>query len=151
MTRKQRRAVVIVVGLALITVAVWLVLRASENSITFFKSPTDVAKEMPRPEMRFRLGGLVKAGSLRKEPNAVYEFTVTDNAASLPVTYRGIVPDLFREGQGVIAEGRLGSDGVFVADYILAKHDEKYTPPQVASALKKNSPEQGRQQKAPGT
>ncbi len=153
MTRKQRRAVVIVVGLAMIGLASALVLSALRTQVTFFMSPAEVEKSKPNAGTRFRLGGLVKEGSIRREPNAVTAFTVTDNAASLPVTYRGILPDLFREGQGVIAEGRIEADGVFVADTVLAKHDEKYMPPEVAAALKKSGrwQEQGAQQKAPGT
>ena len=153
MTRKQRRAVVIVVGLALIGVASTLVLSALRTQVTFFMSPVEVEKSMPKPGTRFRLGGLVETGSFHKEADAVSVFKVTDNAASLPVTYRGILPDLFREGQGVVAEGKMGPDGVFVADTVLAKHDEKYMPPEVAAALKKNGrwQEQGGQQKQPGT
>ena len=153
MTRKQRRGVVIVIGLAMIGVASTLVLSALKTQVTFFMSPAEVEKSMPKPGTRFRLGGLVKAGSFHREANAVSAFTVTDNAASLPVTYRGILPDLFREGQGVVAEGQIGPDGVFVADTVLAKHDEKYMPPEVAAALKKNGrwQEQGGQPKPPGT
>ncbi len=153
MTRKQRRAVVIVVGLALIGLASTLVLSALKTQVTFFMSPEEVEKNVPKPGTRFRLGGLVKTGSIRHEGDAVTAFTVTDNAASLAVTYKGILPDLFREGQGVVAEGKIGADGVFVADTVLAKHDEKYMPPEVAAALKKNGrwQEQGGQQKAPGT
>jgi cytochrome c-type biogenesis protein CcmE len=153
MTRKQRRAVVIVVGLAMIGVASGLVLSALRTQVTFFMSPAEIEKNMPKPGTRFRLGGLVTTGSIRHEGDAVTAFTVTDNAASLPVTYKGILPDLFREGQGVVAEGKIGADGIFVADTVLAKHDEKYMPPEVAAALKKNGrwQEQGGQQKVPGT
>ncbi len=153
MTRKQRRAVVIVVGLALIGLASTLVLSALKTQVTFFMSPSDVEKNRPSPGTRFRLGGLVKAGTFQKQADAVSAFSVTDNAATLPVTYRGILPDLFREGQGVVAEGKIGPDGVFVADTVLAKHDEKYMPPEVAAALKKSGrwKEQGGQEKAPGS
>jgi cytochrome c-type biogenesis protein CcmE len=153
MTRKQRRGVVIVVGLALIGLASTLVLSALKTQVTFFMSPSDVAKDKPAPGMRFRLGGLVAVGSFHKEADAVSAFSVTDNAATLPVTYRGILPDLFREGQGVVTEGKIGADGVFVADTVLAKHDEKYMPPEVAAALKKSGrwQEQGGQPKPPGT
>jgi cytochrome c-type biogenesis protein CcmE len=153
MTRKQRRAVVIVVGLVMIGLASGLVLSALRTQVTFFMSPEEVEKTMPKPGTRFRLGGLVKTGSIRHEADAVTAFTVTDNAASLPVTYKGILPDLFREGQGVVAEGKIGPDGVFVADTVLAKHDEKYMPPEVAAALKKSGrwQEQSSQQKTPGT
>ncbi|MFZ1108502.1 MAG: cytochrome c maturation protein CcmE [Rhodomicrobium sp.] len=153
MTRKQRRAVVIVVGLALIGLASALVLSALKTQVTFFMSPSDVEKNKPAPGTRFRLGGLVAAGSFHKQADAVSAFGVTDNAATLAVTYRGILPDLFREGQGVVTEGKIGPDGVFVADTVLAKHDEKYMPPEVAAALKKTGrwQEQGGQQKPPGS
>ena len=153
MTRKQRRGVVIVVGLALIGLAATLVLSALKTQVTFFMSPSDVAKDNPAPGTRFRLGGLVTAGSFHKEADAVSAFSVTNNAATLPVTFRGILPDLFREGQGVVAEGKIGADGVFVADTVLAKHDEKYMPPEVAAALKKSGrwQEQGGQPKPPGS
>jgi cytochrome c-type biogenesis protein CcmE len=153
MTRKQRRAVVIVVGLVLIGLASTLVLSALKTQVTFFMSPSDVEKNKPVAGTRFRLGGLVATGSFHKEADAVSAFGVTDNAATLAVTYRGILPDLFREGQGVVAEGKMGPDGVFVADTVLAKHDEKYMPPEVAAALKKTGrwQEQGGQQKPPGS
>jgi cytochrome c-type biogenesis protein CcmE len=151
MTRKQRRGVLIIVGLALVSVAVGLSLWAMQGSVTYFRSPSDVAKQRPVPGQRFRLGGLVEDS--HKGPGATLTFRITDGANSLPVTYSKEVPDLFRDGQGAIAEGSLGADGVFVADTVLAKHDEKYMPPEVAAALKKNGrwQEQGGQQKAPGT
>jgi len=153
MTRKKRRAVVIVLGLALIGVASTLVLSALQTQVTFFMSPAEVAKAAPDSGTRFRLGGLVAAGSFKRQADAVNAFTVTDNAASLPVTYKGILPDLFREGQGVVAEGRM-VNGVFVADTVLAKHDENYMPPEVAAALKKNGhwqEQSGKQAQTPGT
>jgi cytochrome c-type biogenesis protein CcmE len=151
MTRKQRRAVVIVVGVALVSVSVGLVLWAMQSSVTYFRSPTDVVKQRPAPGERFRLGGLVEA--YEKGSGIIVTFRVTDGANSLPVTYNKEVPDLFRNGQGTIAEGKLGADGVFVADIVLAKHDEKYMPPEVADALKKSGrwKEQGGQQKPPGS
>jgi cytochrome c-type biogenesis protein CcmE len=154
MTRKKRRAILIVGGLAMMGLASTLVLSALQTRVTFFMSPADVSKSLPKPGTRFWLGGLVEAGSFHKQPNAVSVFTVTDRAASLAVTYRGILPDLFREGQGVVAEGELGPDGVFVADTVLAKHDEKYMPPEVAAALKKSGRWQEQSNKptgAPGT
>jgi cytochrome c-type biogenesis protein CcmE len=138
MTRKQRRAVLIIGGLAMIGVASGLVLSALRTQVTFFMSPSDVAANLPKPATRFRLGGLVEAGSFHKGAGAISTFSMTDGAHSLPVSYNGILPDLFREGQGAIAEGQLGPDGVFVADSVLAKHDEKYMPPEVAAALKKS-------------
>jgi cytochrome c-type biogenesis protein CcmE len=137
MTRKQRRAVFIAGGLGTLAVSAGLVLSALRTEVTFFFSPSDVTKNPPATETRFRLGGLVKTGSVRKEPDAVALFTVTDGAASIPVRYKGILPDLFRENQGVVTEGRLTAAGEFVADSVLAKHDEKYMPPEVADALKK--------------
>ncbi len=150
MTRKQRRGVLIIVGLALVSVAVGLSLWAMQSSVTYFKSPSDVAKQQPAPGERFRLGGLVE--NSHKGPGATLTFRLSDGANSLPVTYSKEVPDLFRDGQGAIAEGRLGADGVFVADTVLAKHDEKYMPPEVAAALKKSGrwQEQGGQQRKPG-
>ncbi|ADP72412.1 CcmE/CycJ protein [Rhodomicrobium vannielii ATCC 17100] len=150
MTRKKRRAVLIVMGLALIGVASTLVLSALQTQVTFFMSPAEVAKAAPDPATRFRLGGLVAAGSFKREADALNVFTVTDNAASLPVNYKGILPDLFREGQGVVAEGRM-VNGVFVADTVLAKHDENYMPPEVASALKKNGHWQEQSGKQPAS
>jgi cytochrome c-type biogenesis protein CcmE len=149
MTRKQRRGVLIIVGLALVSVAVGLSLWAMQGSVTYFKSPSDVAKQRPALGERFRLGGLVEDSH---KAGTTLTFRVTDGANSLPVTYSKEVPDLFRDGQGAIAEGRLGADGVFVADTVLAKHDEKYMPPEVAAALKKNGrwQEQSSQQKKPG-
>jgi cytochrome c-type biogenesis protein CcmE len=153
-TRKKRRAILIAAGLGMLGLASTLVLSALQTRVTFFMSPMDVVKSAPKSGTRFRLGGLVQAGSYRKLPDAVSEFTVTDNSASLPVIYKGILPDLFREGQGVVAEGQIGADGVFTADTVLAKHDEKYMPPDVASALKKSGRWQERGAKssgAPGT
>jgi cytochrome c-type biogenesis protein CcmE len=113
-------------------------LSALQTRVTFFMSPSDIANNAMKPGTRFRLGGLVQNGSVHRQADAVAVFAVTDGAASLPVTYKGILPDLFREGQGVVAEGRIGSDGIFNADTVLAKHDEKYMPPEVAAALKKS-------------
>ena len=149
MTRKKRRAILIVAGLAMIGLASTLVLSALQTRVTFFMSPSDIAKNAMKPGTRFRLGGLVQNGSVHRQADAVAVFTVTDGAASLPVTYKGILPDLFREGQGVVAESRIGSDGVFDADTVLAKHDEKYMPPEVVDALKRSGHWQ-EGQKGPG-
>lgn len=143
MTRKKRRAVVIVLSLAVISVATGFTLWGLQQQVTFFKSPGDIVKTIPDPAIRFRLGGLVAQGSFRKEADATLAFSVTDGAATVPVTYRGILPDLFREGQGIVAEGKLNTSGVFVADSVLAKHDENYMPREVADALKKNGHWQG--------
>jgi cytochrome c-type biogenesis protein CcmE len=139
MTRKQRRAVLIVAGLALIGSAVGLAGYALRQNVTFFMSPTDILTNMPAAGTRIRLGGLVEAGSFHKisGTDANVTFRVTDGAKSLPVAYSGILPDLFKEGQGTVAEGVMAPDGVFKADTVLAKHDEKYMPPEVTAALKK--------------
>lgn len=136
MTRKQRRATMIGAGIATLALALGLVLFALRETITYFKSPSDVTANAPPAGQRFRLGGLVKDGSVKRGQGLDIEFTVTDTIANVPVLYRGVLPDLFREGQGVVAEGRLEADGRFRADSVLAKHDETYMPPEVAKALK---------------
>ena len=137
MTRKQRRFAIIGACLAVLGVAVGLVLFALEDSIVFFYSPSDVAEKKIGTGQRFRLGGLVEEGSLVRGQSTKIKFKVTDNAKAVPVVFEGVLPDLFREGQGVVAEGALNMRGVFVADSVLAKHDENYMPPEVASSLKK--------------
>ena len=136
MTRKQRRAVLIGTCLGVLALAVGLVLMALHDSIVFFYTPTEVAEKHLDTGERFRLGGLVEDGSLKRGEGATISFVITDKRATLPVTYTGVLPDLFREGQGVVAEGMLNADGVFHADSVLAKHDEKYMPPEVAEKLK---------------
>jgi len=136
MTRKQRRAVLIGTSLGVLAVAVGLVLMALRDSIVFFYTPAEVAEKHLETGQRFRLGGLVKDGSLKRGEGTTVSFVITDKRATLPVTYTGVLPDLFREGQGVVAEGMLTSEGVFHADSVLAKHDEKYMPPEVAKKLK---------------
>ncbi len=152
MTRKKRRAILIAAGLALIGVSAGLTLSAFQSSITFFMSPTDVLNNMPKPGARFRLGGLVEAGSYHRGPGTSSTFRLTDGSKSLAVSYSDIPPDLFKEGQGAIAEGYLSPDGVFLADKVLAKHDEKYMPRDVADALKKSGhwQEQGAAKPRPG-
>lgn len=136
MTRKQQRTALIAAGLAILALAAGLVLYAMRDTIVFFYTPGEaIAKEVPAGK-RFRLGGLVQAGSVQKDGTTV-TFTVTDTEHTMPVSYTGQLPDLFREGQGVVAEGALRPDGVFAADTVLAKHDEKYMPREVADALKK--------------
>ncbi len=137
MTRKQRRLALIGVSLGVLGLAAALVLSALKESIVFFNSPTDVIEKRVAAGTRIRLGGLVKPGSLIRGDNLLIRFEVTDGNREIPVTYRGGVPDLFREGQGVVAEGALDSAGTFRADTILAKHDEKYMPREVADALKR--------------
>ncbi|GAB4225278.1 MAG: cytochrome c maturation protein CcmE [Methyloligellaceae bacterium] len=143
MTRKQRRFALIGTCLAVLGVAVGLVLFALEDSIVFFYSPSDVREKNIATGQRFRLGGLVEQGSVKRGEGTQVRFVITDTANSIPVTYTGVLPDLFREGQGVITEGKLGADGVFVADSVLAKHDENYMPPEVAEALRKQGVWQG--------
>ena len=137
MTPKRRRLWLLLGSLTTLGVAAALVLTALNDNLVFFYSPTQVAEKSIGPERRFRLGGLVEEGSVQKEGQIV-RFTITDTNKTLKVTYRGILPDLFREGQGVIAEGSIGPDGIFTAREILAKHDENYMPPEVAKALKES-------------
>ncbi len=138
MTRKRRRLVLIGGGLGVLAIAVALVLGALRDTIVFFNSPSDVAEKHVAPGARIRLGGLVQPGSLVRGDNLKIRFEVTDGKSQLPVSYQGVLPDLFREGQGVVAEGMLDAAGVFNADTILAKHDETYMPKEVAAALKKS-------------
>jgi cytochrome c-type biogenesis protein CcmE len=135
MTRKQRRGVLIGVSVGVLMVAAGLVLYALRDAIVYFHAPSDIAEKHIAPGQRFRLGGLVAAGSVKRGEGAKVGFVVTDTLKDVPVTYEGVLPDLFREGQGVIAEGKLTPEGVFVADTVLAKHDETYMPPEVAKAL----------------
>ena len=138
MKPRTRRAVWIVSGLGVLGVAAALVLNAFQSNLVFFLTPTQVAaNEAPR-DRPFRIGGLVEAGSVVREKDALtVRFKVTDTAKTIPVVYTGILPDLFREGKGVVAQGRLESDGTFRAAEVLAKHDENYMPPEAADALKK--------------
>ena len=137
MTRKQRRLTMIGGSLAVLAIAAALVLNAMRDSIVFFSTPTMAAEKQIPPGKRFRLGGLVQPGSLVRGDSLAVNFSVADGSATLPVAYKGILPDLFREGQGVVAEGMLDASGVFRADTVLAKHDETYMPKDVADALKK--------------
>src|SRR6266581_3621206 len=137
MTRKKRRLVLIGSALSVLAVAVALVLTALKDAIVFFNSPTDVAEKHIATGTRIRLGGLVKEGSVQRGENLQVRFEVTDGKSSLRVAYQGLLPDLFREGQGVVTEGALDPAGTFKADNVLAKHDENYMPKEVADALKK--------------
>ncbi|MBX9592475.1 MAG: cytochrome c maturation protein CcmE [Hyphomonadaceae bacterium] len=136
MTRKQRRAAFIGLGLGILSLAVFLVLFALRDTIVFFHTPKEVVERQIPAGKRFRLGGLVAEGSLKRGEGLTVAFAVTDTDKTIPVTYTGILPDLFREGQGVVAEGKLDPSGRFHADMVLAKHDETYMPPEVAKALK---------------
>jgi cytochrome c-type biogenesis protein CcmE len=137
MTRKQRRLTLIGLAGIVLAVAAGLILYALSDRIVFFNSPSDVVAKGLSPGTRIRLGGLVEEGSLVKAEGGVVHFKVTDRAHSLPVAFTGILPDLFREGQGVVAEGVIAGDGSFAADTVLAKHDERYMPKEVVEALKK--------------
>jgi len=137
MTRKQRRLVLIGLSLGVLSLAAGLVLYSLSGSITLFQSPTDIVEKNLQPGTRMRLGGLVEGGSIRRGENMEVAFVVTDGRTTIPVSYRGILPDLFREGQGVVTEGVLGPDRSFRADSVLARHDENYMPKEVADSLKR--------------
>ena len=137
MTPKRKRLWLLLGSLAVLGIAATLVLTALNDNIVFFYSPTQLAEKKPGPQQRLRIGGLVEAGSVRKSADGLeIAFTVTDTRHSVAVRYRGVLPDLFREGQGVVAEGMMAGDGVFQAREVLAKHDETYMPPEVAKAIK---------------
>ena len=143
MTRKGRRLALVATALGVLGLALGLVLYAMRDSIVFFHAPSDIAAKGVQPGTRFRLGGLVKEGSIKRGENQQVSFEVADGGAILPVRYQGILPDLFREGQGVVAEGVLETSGAFRADTVLARHDESYMPREVADALKKQGVWQG--------
>src|ERR1051325_103647 len=138
MKRRHKRIAFIFAGLAALGVAAYLVASAFRNNLVFFFSPTQVvAKEAP-VNRTFRVGGLVQEGTLKRDNDGLtVRFIVTDTAASIPVVYKGILPDLFKEGRGCVAQGKLGSDGVFHAEQVLAKHDENYLPPEARAAIDK--------------
>ncbi|MBX9795003.1 MAG: cytochrome c maturation protein CcmE [Burkholderiaceae bacterium] len=138
MKPRTKRGLAIVIGLAALGIASALVLNAFRSNLVFFFSPSQVAADEAPRERNFRIGGLVEQGSIvRDEKSLQVSFVVTDLAKKIPVTYTGLLPDLFREGKGVVAQGKLGPDGVFHADQVLAKHDENYMPPEAADALAK--------------
>ena len=148
MTRKQRRFTFILTGLAILGIAAGLILTALRDTVVFFFTPTEVAEKSIKPGTRFRLGGLVADGSIEKQQGATVHFTVTDTDKTVKVSYTGTLPDLFREGQGVVAEGILDDGGTFKADTVLAKHDENYMPKEVADALKEKGVWNERESKA---
>jgi cytochrome c-type biogenesis protein CcmE len=128
----------IVGGVAALAVAAALVIGAFQKNLVFFFTPTQVADNEAPQGRTFRIGGLVEPGSVRRQADGVtVQFVVTDTARSIPVIFKGILPDLFREGKGVVTQGRLGADGIFQASEVLAKHDENYMPPEAAEALKR--------------
>ncbi|MBK1681675.1 cytochrome c maturation protein CcmE [Rhodocyclus tenuis] len=136
MKARQQRIALIVGGLAVLGIAAALVLNAFQSNLVFFFSPTQVASGEAPKDRVFRIGGMVKEGSLTREADGVtMRFVVTDTAREMTVNYKGILPDLFKEGKGVVAQGKLGAGDVFVASEVLAKHDENYMPPEAAKAL----------------
>src|SRR2546430_1552868 len=138
MKRRHRRIIFICASLAALGLASWLVLGAFRNNLVFFFSPTQIAAKEAPVNKTFRIGGLVQSGTLKRDSDGLtVRFTVTDTATNIPVVYKGILPDLFKEGRGCVAQGRLSADGVFYADQIMAKHDENYMPPEAAQALDK--------------
>lgn len=148
MTRKRRRFFLVSGFLLTFSIAAALVLMAFEENIVFFYSPTELSRKLEQqlitPNRRLRIGGLVEEGSVGREDDGVtITFRVTDTAEVVPVRFRGLLPDLFREGQGIVAEGSMGSDGTFIATEVLAKHDETYMPKEVAEALKEAGQWQG--------
>jgi len=137
MKPRHKRLALVVAGVAGLGLGAWLVLAAFQQNLVFFFTPTQVAAGEAPHGRSFRIGGMVESGSLRREGDGIaVSFTVTDTARSVPVRYRGALPDLFKEGKGVVAQGRLGADGAFIADEVLAKHDENYMPPDAAYAVK---------------
>ena len=134
--RQRQRLALVILAVLLIGGATGLVLAALQDKVAFFVTPSQVAQRSPEPGRRFRLGGLVVEGSIRRSPDGTVQFAVTDKAQAVQVTYHGLLPDLFRDGQGVVTDGVLRADGVFEASEVLAKHDENYMPKEVAEALK---------------
>lgn len=138
MKARHKRLALIVGGLAVLAVGATLVLSAFRDNLVFFYSPTDVIAGKAPQGRSFRVGGLVEVGSLRRQPDGLtVAFAVTDTAKTISVRYKGILPDLFKEGKGVVTQGKLGADGIFLAEEVLAKHDENYMPPEAADALSK--------------
>ena len=136
MKTRHKKLLWVVAGLALLGVATALVLNALKSNLNYFYTPTQVANDEAPNNRSFRIGGLVLAGSLKRQTDGLtVEFIVTDTARNIPVSYKGILPDLFKEGKGVVAQGKLGANGYFIADQVLAKHDENYMPPEAAKAL----------------
>lgn len=138
MKTRHKRLVLLGAGLAALTLAAWLVLSAFQKNLVFFFTPSQVFNGEAPQGRSFRIGGMVEAGSIQRQPDGLtVTFVVTDMAQRLPAVYRGILPDLFKEGKGVVAQGKLGPDGIFAADQVLAKHDENYMPPEAAYAMNK--------------
>ncbi|MFV1922870.1 MAG: cytochrome c maturation protein CcmE [Methylotenera sp.] len=136
MKSRHKRIAIIVAGIVLLGIAATLLLQSFQSNLVFFFSPTEVAEGKAPKDGNFRIGGLVETGSIQRNGTQV-KFKVTDTAKTMDVVYTGILPDLFKEGKGVVAQGKQGEDGIFVADQVLAKHDENYMPPEAADALEK--------------
>ncbi len=145
MKARQKRIIAVILGIITLALAAYLVINALGSNLSYFYSPSDVVDGKAPDNHLIRLGGLVMTGSLERGKELTVTFKVTDNVKTVTVKYAGILPDLFAEGQGVIAQGRLGADGIFIADEVLAKHDENYMPPEVADALKQAQPEGAKQ------
>lgn len=151
MKARHKRLGLVVGGVAVLGVAAWLVLSAFQDNLVFFYSPTDVVEGKAPKGRGFRIGGMVEVGSIKRQEDGVtVGFVVTDTAKSIPVRYKGILPDLFKEGKGVVAQGKLGNDGLFVADEVLAKHDENYMPPEAKLAVDKANQARDRSQNTMG-
>lgn len=145
MKPRHKKLAIITAGVAALGVASVLVLNAFQSNLVFFFSPSQVAAKEAPIGKSFRIGGLVEEGSVKREDSSTtVRFSVTDTAKTIPVVYTGILPDLFREGKGVVAQGKISADGIFMADEVLAKHDENYMPPEAAEALE----QAGKAQKA---
>ena len=138
MKARHKRLALIVGGITVLGVAAWLVLSAFQQNLVFFYSPTDILEGKAPQGRSFRIGGMVEVGSIKRQADGLtVAFVVTDTAKAIPVQYKGILPDLFKEGKGVVAQGKLGADGLFTADEVLAKHDENYMPPEAQLAVDK--------------
>jgi cytochrome c-type biogenesis protein CcmE len=141
---RHKRFILIAIGLALLGLAAMLILNAFQSNMVFFYTPTQVSKGEVPHNTGFRIGGLVLQDSLKRQDDGLtVHFAITDTAKTVPVVYKGVLPDLFKEGKGVVAQGKVGPDGIFVASEVLAKHDENYMPPEAAEALKR-AQEQGK-------
>ncbi len=137
MKPRHKKFALIIGGLALLGVATALVLKAFNSNLVFFFTPTQVVNKEAPVERTFRVGGMVEKDSIKRDPDGLtVRFVITDTVNKIPVSYKGILPDLFKEGKGAVVQGKLGQDGQFVADQVLAKHDENYMPPEAADALK---------------
>ncbi|MDI1362871.1 cytochrome c maturation protein CcmE [Methylotenera sp.] len=144
MKARHKRFILIAIGLALLGLAAMLILNAFQSNMVFFYTPTQVDKGEVPHGTGFRIGGLVVKDSLKRQDDGLtVHFAITDTAKTVPVVYKGVLPDLFKEGKGVVAQGKLGPDGIFMASEVLAKHDENYMPPEAAEALKR-AQEQGK-------